>query len=77
MEDFFNSLDIRTIDDDDKLLCENPITTAEIEDVIKNLKYNTAPCTDGLTSEFIESISNETLPSSMCQSLINLIPKPH
>lgn len=64
----------------------------EVADAISQLKSNKSPGNDGITSEFYklfselltpflhkvyaESFSNTTLPTSMTQSVISLIPKP-
>ncbi len=75
----------------DKDFCDRPITLAEVLESIKYLKVNKSPGIDGLTSEFYqkfakiwpflleviyESIRVESLPPTLTQSLITLIPKP-
>ena len=69
-----------------------PITSTEIETVIKNFSTNKSPGTDGFTDEFYETFREEltpillklfhniteggTLPNSLYEATITLIPKP-
>lgn len=83
---------VKTINADEKSFCDGPILIQEIVDSIANLKNNKSPGNDGITAEFykmfvkqvslflykvyLESINVESLPQTLNQGLITLIPKP-
>lgn len=89
---FLDSLFVNPISQDDRELCDVPITLQEVTFAIDHCKTNKSPGVDGLSAEFyqafthdlapflleviIESVGNGSLPPSLTQGLITLIPKP-
>lgn len=81
------------LDQIDKKICDAPITLEDTIDAIKSLKNKKSPGTDGLTSEFYKLFSDKlapfllevfressvktSLPPTLCQGVITLIPKPN
>ena len=84
---------LKCIDNDQRDICDKQITLEEVSSAIQQLKLNKSPGTDGLTSEFYKtfadnlapflhgvftkSIHNQTLPPTLNQGLLTLIPKPN
>ncbi len=85
--------DIKKIDDNFKLICDQKILVKDVQTCIKALKDNKSPGNDGLTGEFYkvfsktlapfltamfeEALEKEELPPTLKQGLIKLIPKPN
>uniref|UniRef100_A0A3Q3AHM4 Reverse transcriptase domain-containing protein n=1 Tax=Kryptolebias marmoratus TaxID=37003 RepID=A0A3Q3AHM4_KRYMA len=83
---------VAQITDKEKEICDDSITLQEVISAINHLKTNKSPGVDGLPAEFyqtfiedlspfileviLESIERETLPPTLTQGLITLIPKP-
>ncbi len=84
-------VDLISVEADDKNRCDEPILLEEVVDSINHLKINKSPGNDGITTEFhktfsellapfltevyAESILKSSLPPSLTQDVISLIPK--
>ncbi|KAJ0029318.1 hypothetical protein NQD34_004315 [Periophthalmus magnuspinnatus] len=91
-EPFLNNINSQTIQPSERDLCDLPVSTHEILTSISKLKNNKSPGPDGLTGEFYklfsdqiapflikvfsESLGQGTLPPTLNQGVITLIPKP-
>ena len=92
MDKFLENHNLLRLNQEEIENMNRPITTTEIETVIKNLPTNKSPGPDGFTGEFYQTFreeltpillklfqkiaDEETLPNSFYKATITLIPKP-
>ena len=92
MEKFLERYNLPRLNQEEIENMNGPITSNEIETVIKNLPTNKSPGPDGFTGELYQTFREEltriilklfqkitdegTLPNSFCEATITLIPKP-
>ena len=92
MDKFLERHDLPRLNQEERENMSRPITSTEIETVIKNLPTNKSPGPDGFTGEFCQTFREElthillklfqkiaeegTLPRSFNEATITLIPKP-
>ena len=92
MDRFLEKFNLLRLNQEETEIMNNPITSTEIEAVIKNLLQNRIWGPEGFTGEFYQTFSKElmpillkcfqkiaedwTLPNSFCKATITLIPKP-
>ena len=92
MDKFLEKHNLSTPNQEEIESMNRPITSTEIETVIKNLPTNKSPGPDGFTGEFYQTFREEltpiplklfqntaeggTLPNSFYKTTITLIPKP-
>ena len=92
MDRFLEKFNLWRLNQGEIEIVNNPITSTEIESVLKNRPKNKSPGTDGLTEEFCQTFREElmpvllklfqktaeegTLPNSFYEATITLILKP-
>ena len=92
MDRFLEKFNLPRLNQEEIEIMNNPITSTEIEAVIKNLPKNKNPESDGFTEEFYQTFREEqmpillklfqkiaeerTFPNSFYKATITLIPKP-
>ena len=92
MDKFLERYHLPRLNQEKRYNMNRPITSNEIETVIKNLPQNKSPGPDGFTSEFYQTCREEvtpiflklfqkvseegTLPNSLHEGTITMIPKP-
>ena len=62
MDRFLEKFSLLRLNQDEIEITNNPITSTEIEAVIKNLPKNKSPGQDGFTGEFYQTFREELMP---------------
>ena len=70
MDRFLEKFNLARLNQEEIEISDNPITSTEIETVIKNLSKNKSPGPDGFTGEFYQAFREELMPI-----LLKLFPK--
>ena len=62
MDRFLEEFDLPRLNQEEIEVMNNPVTSTEIEAVIKNLPKNKSPGPDGFTGEFYQTFREELMP---------------
>ena len=62
MDRFFKKFNLPRLNQEEIEIMNNPITSSEIEAVIKNLPKSKSPGPDGFTGEFYQTFRDELVP---------------
>ena len=62
MDRFLEKFNLARLNQEEIEITDNPITSTEIEAVIKNLPKNKSPGSDGFTGEFYQTFREELMP---------------
>ena len=62
MDRFLEKLNLPSLNQEEIEIMNNPITSTEIETVIKNLSKNKSPGPEGFTGEFCQTFREEIMP---------------
>ena len=62
MDRFLEKFNLLQLNQEEKEIMSKPITSTEIETIIKNLPRNKSPEPDGFTGEFCQTFREELMP---------------
>ena len=62
MDRFLEKFNLPRLNQEETEIMNNPITSTDIEAVIKNLPKNKSPGPDGFTGEFYQTVRKELMP---------------
>ena len=62
MDRFLEKFNLPRLNQEEIEIMSNPVTSTEIESVIKNLPQNKSPGPDGFTGEFYQTFREEIMP---------------